>query len=262
MQENALHLLEYYEQAERFFWSNISIDVTQIDDTEVYCSGVNSLYLNSAIQRKSLSEANLQRTLEQLKAFYQHHNVSWVWIFREDLCFDSLLSSPHLQMLDRSTMMYYNLNDTLPALYSVDLSIIENNEDLRDWGFCLTQAFGNSAETPTNFSQFPDQYISAHKNGIWNTKAFHHFVGYLNNTPVTCATLSLNNSIARIDDVGTIPEHQHKGYATQMIHHILTLAKLKGVDICFLESSSIGLNVYEKLGFKTLDSNVYYQVIS
>ncbi|AZL16346.1 GNAT family N-acetyltransferase [Rickettsiales endosymbiont of Stachyamoeba lipophora] len=77
----------------------------------------------------------------------------------------------------------------------------------------------------------------------------------MDSTPVTAITLSINNNIAKIDDVGTLPQYQGKGYASIMIKYALNKAKECGVDYCFLEASKAGLSVDKKIGFNELFSN-------
>ncbi|MBL3285103.1 putative GNAT acetyltransferase C-terminal domain protein [Rickettsiales endosymbiont of Paramecium tredecaurelia] len=67
-----------------------------------------------------------------------------------------------------------------------------------------------------------------------------------------------DNTIARIDDVGTLPEFQGKGYASALMRYVLSEAKRLGVRHCFLESSDSGLGVYQKLGFEPLFKNNIY----
>lgn len=74
-------------------------------------------------------------------------------------------------------------------------------------------------------------------------------------------TLSLNKGVARIDDVGTLPEFQGKGYATHLMNDVLFTAKQLGADHCFLESSDSGLGIYKKLGFELLFENRIYSTV-
>jgi GNAT superfamily N-acetyltransferase len=77
-------------------------------------------------------------------------------------------------------------------------------------------------------------------------------VGYLADTPVTALTLSIAAGIGMLNDVGTHPDHQRKGYASALIAHALNYAQGQGAHICYLEASSSGVTVYEKLGFEKL----------
>ncbi|WP_341826610.1 GNAT family N-acetyltransferase [Candidatus Sarmatiella mevalonica] len=86
-----------------------------------------------------------------------------------------------------------------------------------------------------------------------------HFSLYKQNEPISSITLSMHdNTIARIDDVGTLPEFQGKGYASALMRYVLSEAKRLGVRHCFLESSDSGLGVYQKLGFEPLFKNNIY----
>jgi len=261
MLTNDRYLIECYEQTERFFWSNISIETAQINGTEVFASGANNLYLNSAIQRKPLTEATLQPIMDTLQAFYKPFNLPWVWIIREDLIPSSLIIPQSLQLLDKSIVMALDLKLSLPHQAANNLFITENNDDLTDWGICLSKAYQIPEHTTDQYSEGIQKYIAAHMKETSGKSKFHHFVGYLNDIPVSCVTLSFQNAVARIDDVGTVPEHQHKGYATQILLHTLQHSTTIGADICFLESSQAGIKVYSKLGFEALYSNLYFEVV-
>lgn len=67
-----------------------------------------------------------------------------------------------------------------------------------------------------------------------------------------------DHTIARIDDVGTLPAFKGKGYASALMRYVLLEAKELGARHCFLESSYSGLGVYQKLSFETLfKKNIY-----
>ncbi|NNM59955.1 MAG: GNAT family N-acetyltransferase [Legionellales bacterium] len=85
-----------------------------------------------------------------------------------------------------------------------------------------------------------------------------HFSLYIDKIPVASLTLSIANGLARIDDVGTLPAYQRRGYATDLIRHALTLAYRLGITHCFLEASLSGQVVYEKIGFNTLFTSEIY----
>lgn len=254
------YIIERYEQSERFFWSNISLETTQINGTELFTSGVHNLYLNCAIQRNPIVETNFKNILEDILTFYESHHVPWVWIIREDLIEPSLITGSNLQLLDKSTIMFCDLNDFTSSSYSRALKILENNNDLTDWGICLSQAYESFTDSTAKYSLATNQYIKAHQKETWGKTKFHHFVAYLNNSPVSCLSLSLQNAIARLDDIGTVPSQRNKGFATELIIFVLNYAKKQGANICFLESSQAGLNLYKKIGFLSLYTNSYYTI--
>jgi ribosomal protein S18 acetylase RimI-like enzyme len=81
---------------------------------------------------------------------------------------------------------------------------------------------------------------------------------YKQEQPISSITLSINNDLARIDDVGTLPEFQRKGYATHLIKDALSAAKKLNVNYCFLESSTSSFSIYKSLGFEFLFKNNIY----
>lgn len=256
------YVIDRYEQAERFFWSNISLETAQINGTEVFTSGVNNKFLNCAIQRRPLAESTFQDTFDNISTFYNSHHIPWVWIIREDLIEPGFLPSIPLPLLDKSTMMFCKLDEPIPEAFHSKLQILENNQNLTDWGICLSQAYEPSTQQVTPYSQATQQYILAHQKESWGKTKFHHFVAYVDKAPVSCLTLSLQNGMARLDDVGTIPSQQKKGYATELIIHVLNYAKHLGADICFLESSQAGIKMYQRIGFSALYSNMYFGINS
>lgn len=218
----------------------------------MYATGVENAFLNPAIQKNPLTESNFQNLFEKAERFYASHNLPWIWAVRQDLISQDLRRTKSLELLDQSSAMFIDLRNLLTREPSNDLIIKEDNDDLTDWGLSLCQAY----QSPLEVS---NQYINAKKRQGTSKTTFHHFVGYLNTVPVSCLTLSIQEDRARIDDVGTIPEHQNKGYATQMIVDALQTAMALGANFCFLEASQLGIGIYEKLGFQNIFSNLYFK---
>lgn len=246
-------LIQSYQKSERFFWSAISSAKTQIPGLDLYATGVCNNYLNVAIQKNPLTNDTFQKILDRIQDFYQAHHLPWMWGIRDDLLPTDLNIENSLELLDESTAMYYEINIPLTFKPTNELIIIENNTNLTDWGICIGKAYESSLE-------ITNQYLEVHKKRTCDRTNFHHFVGYSHTMPVSSLTLSIHKKRARIDDVGTIPEHQNKGYATQMVIHALQKAKDLGAPYCFLESSKAGTKVYERIGFKKIFSNMYFQI--
>ena len=73
-----------------------------------------------------------------------------------------------------------------------------------------------------------------------------HYVAYLEDRPVACATVFLGGGVAGIYTVGTVPEARRLG-----IGRAITLAaRQAGYRYGILHASAAGLNVYRGLGFK------------
>jgi len=126
-----------------------------------------------------------------------------------------------------------------------------NDDQLNDWMMPLIGAFESTIEICSI-------YAATHESALKKNINLRHFSLYKQEKPIASITLSLNNGIARIDDVGTLTEFQGKGYATHLMHYVLSEAKKLGASHCFLESSNSGLVVYQKFGLEPLFKNNIY----
>ncbi len=131
---------------------------------------------------------------------------------------------------------------------------IASDDSLTDWSIPLIGAFDSTAEITAI-------YAKAHLRALERHFKLEHYCLYQNKQPVSSITLSIKGNIARIDDVGTLPEFQGRGYATKLLKYVLLRAKESGVTDCFLGASDAGLSIYKKLGFKVIfeSENYSYQ---
>ena len=72
----------------------------------------------------------------------------------------------------------------------------------------------------------------------------------MNGKPVSTSLLVVNKGIAGIYCVATLQEARGRGIGTALTRESMLLAKDLGNEFVVLQSSKMGLPVYEKLGFK------------
>lgn len=127
-----------------------------------------------------------------------------------------------------------------------------NDDQLNDWMMPLIGAFESTFEICSI-------YGTTHEKAFKRNINLRHFSLYKQEKPIASITLSMHdNTIARIDDVGALPEFQGKEYASALMRYVLSEAKRLGAHHCFLESSDSGLGIYQKLGFEPLFKNNIY----
>ena len=79
------------------------------------------------------------------------------------------------------------------------------------------------------------------------------FVGFYERMPVATSALFLQDNIAGVWDVTTLPKFRGKGIGTDMTVYALKYAKnLCNCDIGVLTASSDGESVYRKIGFRKI----------
>lgn len=83
-----------------------------------------------------------------------------------------------------------------------------------------------------------------------------HYLGYLDETPVTSATLLLAGGIVGVFDVSTPPPFRRQGFGAAITWATMHVAQQRGYPSAWIWSSPLGLNVYRKLGFVVTDFGI------
>ena len=248
-------LMDLYRQAEDYFFRGISSKCLDLDDdAHSYMTGgaeLNFIYITRHTNA-------LDKILTEGKQFFDQENLSSDVIIPQELCTPQMadvLNAMGYTQKSKSVSMVVGLDrfatDQTGNFYS-EAMIKSNDNQLNDWMMPLIGAFESTIEICR-------VYAGTHENALKRNLNLRHFILYKQEQPIASITLSMcDNTIGRIDDVGTLPAFQGKGYASTLIRYVLLEAKKLGARHCFLESSDSGLGVYYKLGFETLFKNNIY----
>ena len=248
-------IIDLYRQAEDYFFRGISLKCMNLGDgANAYMTGgaeLNFIYITRNTNA-------LDKILTEGKQFFDQDNLSFDVIIPQELC------AP--QMADVfNTLGYTQKRKTVSMIVDLDKLLLDktisfdaettikaNDNQLNDWMIPLVGAFESTIEICRI-------YAGTHENALKRNINLRHFSLYKQDNPISSITLSMcDDTIARIDDVGTLPEFQGKGYASALMRYVLSEAKKLGAHHCFLESSDSGLGVYQKLGFEPLFQNNIY----
>ncbi len=236
-------LITAYHKAEDYFFRAISTHCLDISDTATaYMTGVPVRDLNIVYVRNN--KESIECILSKCKKFYDQHNLLFVAIVPEDLCpngTDAVIRDRGYHQTGKSVAMALDLKTAAPGAYDA-AKIRANDNHLYEWMIPMIESFESTFDMTTC-------YADAHKHAQALKSRLYHYNLYENDEPITSITLSVHGTFARIDDVGTIPEHQRKGHATNLVNFALAKAKELGATHCFLEASESGLSIYEKLDF-------------
>ncbi len=248
--------IQKFRQAENYFFKNISCKLLEIDSNAIaYMTGVQVADLNLVYIDKRVT--SLEKILNQAKIFYDQDKLPFIILIPEEYCstvIEKTFKNLGYERKETSVAMALSLNNLVLKNQNglnEKIEIKENNNHLEQWLVPLISAFGSTFN-------ITEQYAKTHEQALKKNIKLHHFSLYQNNKPIASMTLSLNNKMARIDDVGTLPEFQGRGYATKLMQHALLEAKKLGATDCFLEASESGLSIYQQLGFKPLFKNHIY----
>jgi GNAT superfamily N-acetyltransferase len=248
-------LIDLYRQAEDYFFRGISSKCMDLGDgAHAYMTGgaeLNFIYITKNTNA-------LDKILNQGKQFFDQDNLTFDVIIPQELCTPQMadvLNAMGYSQKSKSVSMIMDLERFAmdqTASFDSETTIKANDDQLNDWMMPLIGAFESTFEICSI-------YANTHTNALKKNVNFRHFSLYKQEKPIASITLSMHDdTIARIDDVGTLPEFQGKGYATHLMRYVLSEAKRLGARHCFLESSDSGLVVYQKLGFDPLFKNNIY----
>ena len=248
-------LIDLYRQAEDYFFRGISLKCMNLGDgANAYMTGgaeLNFIYITRNTNA-------LDKILTEGQQFFEQDNLSFDVIIPQELCTPQMadvLNTMGYTQKSKSVSMVVDLERFamyLTAHVDDETTIKANDNQLNDWMMPLIGAFESTFEICSI-------YATTHESALKRNINLRHFSLYKQDKPISSITLSMHDdTISRIDDVGTMPEFQGKGYASALMRYALSEAKKLGARHCFLESSDSGLGVYQKLGFEPLFKNNIY----
>ena len=139
---------------------------------------------------------------------------------------------------------------SVEPIVSPDFHVIRvrSEAQLDEWERINLKGFGSS--------DYQVLYGAFSRHGLGPDSKALHYIGYLDNEPVTSATLFLAAGIAGIYNVSTPEAFRRQGFGSAVTHAALQDAQQGGYRTAFLQSSGLGKGVYGNLGFATTDFGI------
>lgn len=88
----------------------------------------------------------------------------------------------------------------------------------------------------------------------WGITGFRAYIGSVDGEPVTTAIASTYGDYVGIFNVATPARHRGRGYGAAITARAVLDGFQSGASVAYLQSSAMGLKVYERLGFRTLET--------
>jgi GNAT superfamily N-acetyltransferase len=96
----------------------------------------------------------------------------------------------------------------------------------------------------------PSHFYAGYARHGFGKEAFSlHYIGYLDDQPVTAATLLLVDGIAGLFDISTPPDFRRQGFGSAISWRLLQEAQTHGYQQAYVWSSQLGRGVYQRVGF-------------
>lgn len=239
---------------QEFFWRSMSTDVYHKNGLFAWTTNLKVNHLNGVIN----TSANVtQEDIKEVINFFKAHDVSWLWILNPLLDPENtakLLLSQGFRETGSYPVMWYDLTKDLPELKLEQVYIREvvDRKSLMDWRIPEDEGFKVDKEEQSG-------YFDRVKNvPFGEAEAFHHYVVYKDEKPISCATLSISKYGARIDNVATCDDFLRQGFGRAVTIFAMREAQKFGCKMVCLESSDEGVPLYLKIGFKEIYKNKEY----
>jgi len=129
----------------------------------------------------------------------------------------------------------------------LEMKFVSNAELLREFITVYKNLIPNDASAIDEFYTKASPFI------LDPNSRLKLFVGFYEGIPVATSALFLQDNVAGVWDVTTLPKFRRKGIGTDMTLHALKYAKdLYGYSIGVLTASADGESVYRKIGFRKI----------
>ena len=136
------------------------------------------------------------------------------------------------------------LDEGLQAVPDLIIEQIGDSETLERWCHILAVGFGMPGFVE-------DAWLDCFSSiGLDAELPLRHYLGWLKGEPVATSSLLLAAGVAGIYNVATIPKVRRQGIGTKMTIALLREARALGYRVAILQSSEMGLGVYQKIRFR------------
>lgn len=196
-----------------------------------------------------LTPENMAEKIDENIAYYSERDLPFTWrtgptikpldlgqhLLAHGLTYSS--SSPGMAVeLDE-------MNEDLQMPENLTIKLVEDEESLRDYMGVCCPTFG--------VGEFIDHWVDMETSiGFDKSLPRRNYVGYVNGKPVANSHMLLTCGVAGIFCVATLPEARRKGIGTALTIAPLREARDMGYKVGVLQSSRIGLGVYQRIGFQ------------
>lgn len=230
-----------------------NLPTSRMRDDELLCviPGLPTFDMNFACLRYEPPAKNLDELIKEAIDFFKVVNGSFYWwLTPGDHCprLAEKLNNHGFQLVGEMPTMAADLRpmtlpDSLPKGYR--LVEVTRKDELGSWADVAMRGFSFTEDTRLAFTEMVNHFLD-----VPIPKRPILFMAYLDDKPVAISMLNISQEIAGLYWVCTVPEVRRQGVGAAIVHDALRRAKKMGYIFACLQSTQMGYNLYQKLGFK------------
>ncbi|HEY7416418.1 MAG TPA: GNAT family N-acetyltransferase [Ktedonobacteraceae bacterium] len=210
-------------------------------------TGVNGSPFNGVLQTRLAPEA-LPDTIERVRRHFQQRHLPFHWRFGPDVQpvdLGNLLVAHGIGHDEDEPGMAAELlsrNFDLPTASNLSIYPVTTADQVRQW-------------SRTTYCGAPEEAIQ----GMFTAYSglpldpqspLRLYLGTLDGKPVATSALFFAAGVAYIGRIVTVHAFRQRGIGTAITLHTMLEARRAGYHIAVLNASSMGINIYRRLGFK------------
>jgi GNAT superfamily N-acetyltransferase len=247
-----LNLAESYREMARW---HAQCELVEHDSLLLTCGPDSFPALSFAMRTRCEPRPGATALLNTARAFFAERRRSFSLRIRSHVDDDLEQACAALGLLrvaDNPGMVIDRPVADAPAPSGFELRGVRDIGTARDFGIVAAEAYATSGlrrESAARLFAMPERLLSPH---------LRAFVGYIDDTPCSCAMALLSHGIAGIYWVGTIPEARGKGFAAQCTRAVGNEALERGARFVVLQASDQGEPVYRRMGYQEFTRYPWY----
>jgi GNAT superfamily N-acetyltransferase len=198
-----------------------------------YCDVVDSDWPNRLWFNEDITAGTLEAGLKIVPAASTRFHLPY-WDIYNSKSYE-MIEAKGFPKVSEQAGMSLQLQQTFALQNTLQFTEISTVAEAALWTTLFQQAFGyhiSSAILPATLNHI------------------HYFIAYHQQQPVGTAILYKTGAVAGIHSVGVIPDMRRKGFADEIMKFILNKAIESNAAYATLQASSMGKDLYLKLGFE------------
>ena len=144
----------------------------------------------------------------------------------------------------------HEMNGSTQSVDGFEIHTVDDEESLRIWAKIFVNGYGMPSDWE---SMAVDLWLKLGLN-----HPIRNYLGYLNGEPVSTSTVFYGGGAAGIYCVATLPKARGKGIGAALTLKPMQDAREMDYRVGVLQSSEMGFNLYQKLGFRHLCQIEYF----
>lgn len=208
----------------------------------------------------SVLDTNIKNTdpvnlIKHMQHRYQHKKQFCWWLtdFVNPQSITDALLEQGFTKSSSFTGMSIDLNDSMQMptdINQINVQSLTMAEQLSEWVVPLQVSFG--------IDDGSTAFLVATLKRLFHDPRFKHFYVEKDNQMVGVGSLFIENGVSGFYNLGVLPEYRNQKIATALKYHRLKFSYLLGAKVAILQSSIMGKDLDQRMGFKPVCDFVPY----